>query len=110
MDVGLHNRSAWNRKVELQNQWTVPINSEAIVNDSMYRRSDGVGRYKDAAEDEQSNGKRNRFFEDEVSHRPFRFFKNVPEGYTRCDTVTLVRLPGNCRNPDEVHLEFQGRL
>lgn len=31
MDVRAHNRSAWDRQVELQNRWTVPANPETIA-------------------------------------------------------------------------------
>src|SRR5258708_30070488 len=30
MDVRAHNRAAWNRNVETQNRWTVPVGSETI--------------------------------------------------------------------------------
>ncbi len=30
MDIFLHNREAWNRKVAMQNQWTVPVSPEQV--------------------------------------------------------------------------------
>ena len=31
MDVTEYNRNAWNRRVELEDQWTIPVDSETIA-------------------------------------------------------------------------------